>query len=126
MRTVKKKICFVDDEQDIVLLCKLVLEYEGYEVYTFTDPISVLTNYKPSFYDLIILDITMPKMDGFELYKKIREMDKDSKVCFLTASEMQYEGFRKNGLEQLNKNNILRKPIENDDLIIKVKQLIDI
>ena len=68
----------------------------------------------------------MPKMDGFELYKKIREIDKESKVCFLTASEMQYERFKKNGLEQLNKNNFLRKPIENDDLIIKVKQLIDI
>ena len=69
---VKKKICFVDDEPDIVLLCKLVLEYEGYEVHTYTDPILALSEYKPSFYDLIILDIKMPKIDGFELYKKIR------------------------------------------------------
>ncbi len=121
----KKKICFVDDEQDIVLLCKLVLEYEGYEVHTFTDPILALTNYKPSYYDLIILDIKMPKINGFELYKKIKDIDKDSKVCFLTAGERQYEHSRKNGLRQLNKNNFLRKPIENDELIIKVKQLID-
>ncbi len=122
----KKKICFVDDEPDIVLLCKLVLEYEGYEVHAFTDPILALSDYKPSFYDLIVLDIKMPKIDGFELYKKIRAINQGSKVCFLTASEMYYEPFRENGLGELNKNNFLRKPIENDELIIKVKQLIGI
>ena len=122
---VKKKICFVDDEPDIVLLCKLVLEYEGYEVHTYTDPILALSEYKPSFYDLIILDIKMPKIDGCELYKKIRAIDQNSKVCFLTASEMYHEPFRKNEWGEL-KNNFLRKPIENDGLILKVKQLIGI
>jgi CheY-like chemotaxis protein len=121
----KKRICFVDDEPDIILLCKIVLEEGGFEVYTFTDSIVALTNFKPGFYDLIILDIKMPNMDGFELYKKIKEKDQNTKVCFLTASEMYYETFRKNGFGLVDKDLFLRKPIENDELIKKVNQIIE-
>jgi CheY-like chemotaxis protein len=120
----KKRICFVDDEPDIILLCKIVLEEGGFEVYTFTDSIVALTNFKPGFYDLIILDIKMPNMDGFELYRKIKEKDQNTKVCFLTASEMYYETFRKNGFGLVDKDLFLRKPIENDELIKKVNQII--
>ena len=63
----KKRICFVDDEPDILLLCKIVLEGEGFEVFTFTDPLLALSRFMPAFYDLIVLDIKMPQMDGFEL-----------------------------------------------------------
>jgi CheY-like chemotaxis protein len=121
----KKRICFVDDEPDIILLCKIVLEEGGFEVYTFTDSLVALTNFKPDFYDLIILDIKMPNMDGFELYRKIKEKDQNTKVCFLTASEMYYETFRKNGFGLVDKDLFLRKPIENDELIKKVNQIIE-
>ncbi len=120
----KKRICFVDDEPDIILLCKIVLEEGGFEVYTFTDSLLALSNFKPDFYDLIILDIKMPNMDGFELCRKIKEKDKNTKVCFLTASEMYYETFRKNGYGSVDKDLFLRKPIENDELIKRVKQII--
>jgi CheY-like chemotaxis protein len=120
----KKRICFVDDEPDIILLCKIVLEEGGFEVYTFTDSLLALSNFKPDFYDLIILDIKMPNMDGFELYRKIKEKDQNTKVCFLTASEMYYETFRKNGYGSVDKDLFLRKPIENDELIKRVKQII--
>ncbi len=120
----KKRICFVDDEPDIILLCKIVLEEGGFEVYTFADSLAALTNFKPDFYDLIILDIKMPNMDGFELYRKIKEKDQNTKVCFLTASEMYYETFRKNGFGLVDKDLFLRKPIENDELIKKVNQII--
>lgn len=121
----KKRICFVDDEPDIILLCKIVLEEVGFEVYTFTDSLLALSNFKPDFYDLIILDIKMPNMDGFELYKKIKEKDQNTKVCFLTASEMYYDMFRKNEYELSDKDLFLRKPIENDELIKRVKQIIE-
>jgi CheY-like chemotaxis protein len=120
----KKRICFVDDEPDIILLCKIVLEEGGFEVYTFTDSLLALANFKPDFYDLIILDIKMPNMDGFELCRKIKEKDQNTKVCFLTASEMYYETFRKNGYGLVDKDLFLRKPIENDELIKRVKQII--
>ena len=120
----KKKICMVDDEPDIILLCKMVLEEAGYEVHTFTDSLSALKGFRPAFYDLIILDIKMPNMDGFELCKKIKELDSKVKVCFLTASEMYYETFRKKEYCLVDKTLFLRKPIENDDLIKKISEII--
>jgi CheY-like chemotaxis protein len=121
----KKRICFVDDEPDIILLCKIVLEEAGFEVDTFTDSISALNNFKPNFYDLIVLDIKMPNMDGFELCKKIKQIDEKIKVCFLTASEMYYENFRKKDPDILDKDLFLRKPIENDELIKRVNKIIE-
>jgi len=121
----KKKICMVDDEADIILLCKMVLEDAGFEVHAFTDSLSALKSFKPTFYDLIILDIKMPSMDGFELCKKIKELDSKVKVCFLTASEMYYETFRKKEYCLVDKTLFLRKPIENDDLIKKIREIIN-
>ena len=120
----KKRICFVDDEPDIILLCKIVLEEAGYEVDTFTDSILALSKFKPNFYDLIVLDIKMPNMDGFELCKRLKEIDSKIKVCFLTASEMYYETFRKKEYDGIDKDLFLRKPIENEDLIKKVNNII--
>ena len=121
----KKRICIVDDEPDIILLCKLVLEDAGFNVYTFTDSVQALSNFKPYFYDLVILDIKMPNMDGFELCKKINEIDNKTKVCFLTASEMYYETFRRRDHCKTDKNLFLRKPIENDELVKKINKIIE-
>jgi CheY-like chemotaxis protein len=120
----KKRICFVDDEPDIILLCKIVLEEAGYEVDTFTDSLLALSKFKPNIYDLIVLDIKMPNMDGFELCKRIKEIDSKIKVCFLTASEMYYETFRKKEYDVTDKDLFLRKPIENEDLIKKVNNIV--
>ena len=79
----KKRVLVVDDEKDITLVCTMILKDTGFEVDVFTDPIVALTSFKPNFYDLVILDIKMPHMDGFELYKKIKELDNKVKVCFL-------------------------------------------
>ena len=70
-----KKILVIDDEPDLTYTIKNILEDNGFEVDSFNDPILALDNYKANFYDLIILDIKMPKMDGFELYVKITEKD---------------------------------------------------
>lgn len=66
----------------------------------------------------------MPNMDGFELSKRMKEIDKGTKVCFLTASEMYYETFRKKDYDTVDKDMFLRKPIENEDLIEKVNDII--
>lgn len=75
----------VDDELDITLTLKSVLENSGFDVDLFNDPLVALQNFKTNFYDLIILDIKMPKMNGFDLYEKIKMVDNKVKVCFLTA-----------------------------------------
>ena len=116
----------MDDESDVLYTIKNILEDNGFQVDTFNDPIISLKSYTSNYYNLVILDIKMPKMDGFELYIKIREKDPKVKICFLTASEMYYEKFRKTRSEFgriIGEDCFIQKPIKNEDL---VKKLIDI
>jgi DNA-binding response OmpR family regulator len=121
----QKKILAVDDEDDLTMLCSLALEYHGFKVDTFNDPQDALSNFKPDYYDLVILDIKMPKMDGFQLYDEIKKKDHKAKVCFLTASELYYEEFRKREYYAIDKNLFIRKPIENEELLKEVNRIIN-
>ena len=114
----------VDDESDLTLFYRMFFEYHGVEVDTFNDPREALSKYKPDYYDLIVLDIKMPGMDGFELYRKIQKIDDKAKVCFLTASEMSYEEFRRKEHSALDKDLFIRKPVENEELIKEINRLI--
>lgn len=78
-------ILVVDDEPDLTHVSTLALEYHGFKVDSFNDPQEALSEFEPSLYDLVILDLKMPKMDGFELYKNIKAIDDRIKACFLTA-----------------------------------------
>ena len=126
---IKNSILLIDDELDITLTIKGMLEDAGFKVDSFNDPILALDNYKANFYDLIILDILMSKMNGFELYVKIREKDPTVKVCFVTASEFYYEKFRKRYSSELvkilDKEFFIQKPIKNEDLIKYVTTIIN-
>jgi CheY-like chemotaxis protein len=127
-RNNKNKIFLVDDELDISYTLSAVLQDNGFEADSFTDPVLALTNYKTDFYDLIILDIKMPVMDGFELCKKIREMDPKVKICFLTASEMFYEEYREEIFQlsgKIGEEFFIQKPTKNEDLIRKIKEIIN-
>src|SRR5919199_1071678 len=97
-----KKVMVVDDEPDVISVLEIVLEENGFEVDSFIDPIAALKNYEVGLYDLLILDIKMAKMDGFELYDEIKKMDNKAKVCFLTASEMYYKKLRKDKYHSLD------------------------
>jgi two-component system, OmpR family, response regulator ChvI len=112
-----KKILIVDDEPDVTGTFKIGLEESGFDVETFNDPEMALSNFKPGKYDLLLLDIKMPKMNGFELYEKIKKIDGDSrtKVCFITAFEVYYQSLR----EQFPDTKIecyIKKPIQIADL----------
>ena len=120
----RNRILVVDDESDLTLFYRMSLEYHGFEVETFNDSREALSNFKPNYYDLAILDIKMPNMDGFELYRKIKEIDPNVKVCFLTASELYYKEFREKEYNALDKGLFIRKPIGNDELIKEIKRLI--
>jgi DNA-binding response OmpR family regulator len=118
------RILVVDDEPDLTRVSTLALEYHGFKVDTFNDPQEALSKFKPGSYDLIILDIKMPKMDGFELYHEIKKKDNNAKVCFLTASELYYEEFRNKEYRALDRNLFIRKPINNEDLIKEINKII--
>jgi CheY-like chemotaxis protein len=127
--TWSRNILLVDDELDVIYTIKNMLEDNGFKVDTFNDPITALKSYKSNFYDIVILDIKMPKMDGFGLYTKLREQDPKVKICFLTASEMYYEKFRKTHSEFskiINEECFIQKPIKAKDLIRKIQDRIDI
>ena len=120
----QKKILVVDDEADLTLVYRVALESFGFKVHTFNDPKESLSNYKPGYYDLIILDIKMPEMDGFQLYDELRKKDHKAKICFLTASEMYYEEFRKGDYNVIDRNLFIKKPIENEELLKEINRII--
>src|SRR5919202_6299634 len=94
-RSAKKSIFLVDDEHDNNnLIFRIGLQDAGFEVDAYTDAELALSAFKPDYYDLLLLDIKMPKMDGYELYEKLKKMDDKVKVCFLTASERYKEEHR--------------------------------
>jgi DNA-binding response OmpR family regulator len=123
-----KRVLLVDDEPDLNLTLKITLEENGLKVNSFTDPLSALENYKEEagMYDLLILDMKMPQMNGFELYRQIRKIDDKVKVCFLTAGEMDYEQFGKELFPALENNCYIQKPIENETLIKRLNKIISI
>jgi two-component system, OmpR family, response regulator ChvI len=120
------KILIVDDEPDLTQVSTLTLEYHGFKVDSFNDPLLALENFKPDSYDLLILDIKMPKMNGFELYKQIKKMDDKVKTMFLTAlTELQeYEEFRKEVFPKFGERYYVPKPIENEELINRVSKIL--
>jgi DNA-binding response OmpR family regulator len=123
-----KKILLVDDELDITYTIKNLLEENGFKVDEFNDPILALNNYKVNFYDLVILDIKMPKMDGFELYIKIREQDPNAKICFLTAVTTYNEDFRKTREalgKTINEDYFIQKPIKSQDLVKRLTSIMN-
>jgi DNA-binding response OmpR family regulator len=116
----------VDDQPDITLTVEVELEEQGlFDVDTFTDPELALSSFKPGIYNLLILEIVMPKMDGFELYEQLKKVDPGINICFLTASEMYHEEMR--GIEHcaLNRDLSLQKPISTDDLIREINKKIN-
>jgi len=122
----KGRILVVDDEPDITLTLEAGLKIVGlFDVDTFNDPESALKSFKPDSYALVLIDITMPKMDGFQLYERLKKVDPDVKVYFLTASEMYHENRRALAHCALNNDLFLQKPISNDDLIKEVNKKID-
>jgi len=119
-----KRILVVDDEHDINLTLKFVLEGNDFKVDSFTNPLVALQNFKSGRYDLVLLDVKMPVMNGFGLYQAIRKLDDKVKICFLTAvSDVYYKGFGKQAFSNIEKKCIIQKPIENELLIKQIKSI---
>jgi CheY-like chemotaxis protein len=122
-----KRILLVDDEADHCLVYQIILQDAGYECKSYTDSVQALQQFKPNYYDLVILDIKMPRLDGFALCEKIREIDKAVQIIFITAGEAYYENFGKQYYPEISKDvniNCLQKPIGNGELIQIVNKTI--
>ncbi|HJS68975.1 MAG TPA: response regulator [Nitrososphaera sp.] len=119
-----KRIAVVDDEVDITAVLKKGLEHHGFAVDIFNDPQAALASFKPGVYDLMIIDIRMPKLNGFDLYRELRKKDSGVKVCFLTAFEIYYEEFRKM-FPNVDVRAFIRKPVSISSLVSQVNATIE-
>ena len=118
--TSKIKLLIVDDEPDVISSFKMGLEKYGYMVDTYTDPELALANFRPNTYHLLLLDINMPKMDGFKLFQQIEKEDPKARVCFVTAYETYFEAF-KEIFPDLDIGSFVRKPISIENLAKQIK-----
>jgi len=114
----------VDDEPDITTVLKRGLEHHGFSVDVFNDPYAALVSFKPGRYDLMIIDIRMPKLNGFDLYRELKKKDATVKVCFLTAFEIYYDEFRKM-FPNIDVRAFIRKPISIASLVTQVNATLD-
>jgi CheY-like chemotaxis protein len=119
-----KRILLIDDEPDVIYTTRKVLEINGFMVDSYTDPTLALSNFRPGLYDLLLLDIKMPKINGFDLYQKMTEIDSNVKICFLTASELFYEEYRRlDAYPRLDKEYFIQKPIRSEEMIRQLNEI---
>jgi len=123
-KRLSKVVLIVDDDPDMTSIFSLGLQDEGFEVYTHNDPLEVLSQFRPNFYDLLLVDISMPKMNGIDLSRQLLELDPNVKICFITAGEANIEVLR----ELYPTRDIgcfIRKPVTIDQLVRRVKAELD-
>jgi DNA-binding response OmpR family regulator len=128
-----KRILIVDDDVDVTITFKAVIEDSNknhnyadrrIEVYTSNDPIEALSDFKPNFYDLLLVDINMPHVNGFELCEKILAIDINVRVCFMSNGEINREALREI-YPSLNLGCFIRKPVSIDYLVKRIRSELD-
>jgi len=105
-----QRILLVDDEQDITTVLKAGLEHSGFQVDAFNNPEDAFSQFKPDYYDLVLLDIKMPKMNGFELCRELVRKDTRPKICFMTAYEVSLSEAR-SMFPNLKADGFIKKPM---------------
>jgi two-component system, OmpR family, response regulator ChvI len=118
-----REILLVDDDTDVISIFKMI-EMNGFEVDAHTNPLSALSNFKPNEFGLLILDIRMPNMNGFELYKKLKIIDGNVEVCFMTAFEDYHEEFKESFPMLDEAKHFIRKPKAIEDLVNHVATIL--
>jgi len=117
----------VDDDIDITTFFKIAIEEAGFDVDIYNDPFKALLNFMPSKYDLLLIDIRMPRLNGFELIKKIRKEDEKVKVCFITSFETYYKSIiEEHPSLKRDLNCFIKKPIETTDLINRINRVLKV
>jgi CheY-like chemotaxis protein len=127
-----KRILLVDDNRDITLTFKQALEAENeksgnktyFKVDTYNDTILALAEFKPNFYDLLLIDVNIPKMNGFEFSRQILELDVNVRVCYITAAEINLQALREQ-FPTLSIGCFIKKPIGIEDLVRRVRAELD-
>lgn len=124
--TLMKKILLVDDDPDANLSLSILLRDRGFDVDSFTSPSDALKYFRRNYYDLLVLDVRMPNMDGFELYRAIREVNTKAKIWFFAAAEL--DNYRvaelEDMMEELGEECFISKPIENNEILCRINTIL--
>ena len=123
-----KRILIVDDDPDITITFKKAFEEANrisgskvsFHVNTYNDPLLALSEFKPDFYDLMLVDIEMPKMNGFDFCVKVFEVDLNPKVCFISSALINQEALKEQ-YPSLSFGCFIEQPITIDNLIRRVE-----
>ena len=118
-----KNILIVDDEEDLTNLYETFLKYDGYKVDAFTNPIDALYSFKKDVYDLALLDLKMPKMNGVELSQELQNIDPNLLFSFITAANKEYIETLKTNSPDIE-NNIIYKPLWLNELRTTIHSLL--
>lgn len=119
---VHKRILVVDDNSDIAFTLRIGLEDSDptMQVHSFDNPVTALLEFKPDFYDLLLIDVNMPLMDGFQLTHKLLQKDINVRVCFMTSGEINMDAAREvHPLKSIGC--FIRKPISTEQLVKRVR-----
>src|SRR5215467_2401912 len=125
-----KRILIVDDDIDVTMTFKEVIEESNndvdvnkrIEVYTSNDPVASLSEFKPNFYDLLLVDINMPRMNGFQLSEKILAIDINVRICFMSNGEINREALREI-YPTRQEGCFIRKPVSIDYLVKRIRSI---
>jgi DNA-binding response OmpR family regulator len=120
------RILIVDDEKDVGRTLKMILENYGFDIDSFTDPAVALEQFKPSLYDLTILDIKMPDHNGFKLYAELKSRDPNIKTLFITAlsSVESYNTENSKVYPIEGKRHFVKKPVSTEELLEQVYSML--
>jgi DNA-binding response OmpR family regulator len=127
-----KRLLIVDDDADLTMTFRAVIEDSNndvdvnkrIEVFTSNDPVTSLSEFKPNFYDLLLVDINMPHMNGFELVEKIFAIDINVRVCFMSNGEINREALREI-YPTRQEGCFIRKPVSIDSLVKRIRSELD-
>jgi DNA-binding response OmpR family regulator len=126
MAQVNKRILIVDDEKDVGRTLEMILENYGFDIDCFTDPVVALEKFKPNVYDLTILDIRMPKINGFELYYELKSRDSNIKTLFISALSYltAYKTHNSKVYPIEGERQFIKKPVTNKELLEQVYSMV--
>ena len=123
-RAFSSTVLIIDDDPDVTTVFGLGLQDQGFNVYTYNDPLEALSQFRPNLYDLLLLDINMPKMNGIDLSIQLLALDTNVKLCFITAGDANIEVLR-----ELYPNRsigcYIKKPVTIEALVRRIKEELD-
>lgn len=117
-------LLIVDDEKDTADVMKMALEHAGFSADVFYHPTAALQEFIAGKYDLVLIDVKMPVMDGFSLFDRMRVLDPDLKVCFMTARDDNDEVFKRHFPDN-RRVSVARKPVRVRDLVLLLRAELD-